>query len=342
MRLAAPTSNRNACKQPRAAQRGRRSACQALRATSGFHAWLWAVRIANAARVALVVCRGGSVGGEPCPPARPPRGRCHTRARRRPRLLRAGGRRPPPFHSPAAMPNAWAITDSEAESDGGRQAPRLRTGRPPVSLGGVPLTALRLARSNRPHYRAPSSPRRSACGPGCASAEMTLRGVGGTCEQLLAAAWRLPTNQAQAHMWAGLRVAWVGGQPALNVPLGAEAKIVDQDRRHLRPYRSMFASAVYVASRSWLSSFVAHLRQAISTGEFVPIAAFTWSMCDSTTMWVVADPGAASATSARRPLVARYDEVAALLPAVSQAGAEDAPREARGAACAPDGQDHAN
>ena len=115
----------------------------------------------------------------------------------------------------------------------------------------------------------------------------------------------------------------------MNVPLGAEAKIVDQDRRHLRPDRSIFASAVYVASRSWLSSFVAHLRQAISTGEFVPIAAFTWSMYDSTTMWVVADPGAASATSARRPLVARYDEVAALPPAVSHAGAEDDPEEAR-------------
>ena len=98
----------------------------------------------------------------------------------------------PPLPSPADMPNAWAITDSEAESDGGRQAPRLRTGRPPVSLGGVPLTALRLARSNRPHDRAPSSPRRSACGPGSASAGMTLRGGGGTCEQLLAAAWRLP------------------------------------------------------------------------------------------------------------------------------------------------------
>ena len=176
MRLAAPTSHRNACKQPKPAQRGRR-ATPALRATSGFHAWLWTVRVANAVRVALVVCRGGSVGGEPCPPARPPRGRCHTRARRRPRLLRAGGR-PPPSHSPADMPNAWAITDSEAESDGGRQAPRLR-GRPPVSLGGVPLTALRLARSNRPRDRAPSSPRRSACGPGSASAGMTLRGGGG-------------------------------------------------------------------------------------------------------------------------------------------------------------------
>ena len=66
-----------------------------------------------------------------------------------------GGGVAPPSHSPADMPNAWAITDSEAESDGGRQAPRLR-GRPPVSLGGVPLTALRLARSNRPHDRVPS------------------------------------------------------------------------------------------------------------------------------------------------------------------------------------------
>ena len=146
---------------------------------------------------------------------------------------------------------------------------------------------------------------------------------------MLVAALRLPTNRAQAQLWADLLHAWVGWRPALNAPLGAEAAILDHHRQHLRPYRSTLACAVYVASRSWLSSFVAHLHQAISTGEFVPIAAFTWSMYDSTTMWVAADPGAASATSARRPLVARYDEVAARPPAVSQARAEDDPEAAR-------------
>ena len=251
-----------------------------------------------------------------------------TPARAAVRASSGRGVAPPPSHSPADMPNAWAITDSEAESDGGRQAPRLR-GRPPVSWGGLPLTALRLARSNRPHDRAPSSPRRSACGPGSASAGMTLRGGGGTCEQMLVAALRRPTNRSQEQLWADLLDAWVGGRPTLNAPIGAEAAILNHHRQSLGPYRSTFASAVYVASRSWLSSFVAHLRQAISTGEFVPIAAFTWSMYDSTTMWVAADKGAASATSARRPMVARYDEVAAQPPAVSQARAEDDPEEAR-------------
>ena len=145
---------------------------------------------------------------------------------------------------------------------------------------------------------------------------------------MFVAAPRLRSSRAQGRPWDDHLAAWIGGRPALNVPLGAEAEILDQNRRRLRPYRSIFASAVYVASRSWLSSFVAHLRQAISTGEFVPIAAFTWSMYDSATMRVAADQGAASATSARRPLVARYDEVAARPPAVSQARAEDDPKAA--------------
>ena len=94
----APSSPRRSACGPGSASAGMTGGTPALRATSGFHVWMWAVRVANAARVALVVCRGGSVGGEPCPPARPPRGRCHTRARRRPRLLRAGGR--PPLTAP--------------------------------------------------------------------------------------------------------------------------------------------------------------------------------------------------------------------------------------------------